>query len=185
MAQHQDQKKYLVYNETRKEAPKSGRDTRTTAQKVGHSLSFVDHTGVNRILVAGGRPVMVDKVPPGLFALAMPDENGDVHVRIREVDNIVEALKEHAAPVRQVPVRQKAFPEGVPPVGVNPRSQPVGERQAKAVEMGQDTHQQRGGSEHEGAVNPDGDPNFLVRAPSGNQHGRRSRKKDGAVNLQG
>lgn len=37
--------------------------------------------------------------------------------------------------------------------------------------MGKDTHTQKGGAEHEGAVNPNGDPNFLAK-PSKNKRKR-------------
>lgn len=185
MAHKQSQKRYLIYNATRMEpkfCPKTGEDLRTTRQRVGHAVSIRDRNDDVKLIPAGGRPALVDEITPGMLALASPDEYGNVHIRIKEVDDVMEALKDHVMPAKAAPVRQQAFPGGVPPNSPTPA--PVA-RQAKAVEMGKDTHTQAGGSEHEGAINPDGNPNFLVRAKAGEHHGKRNRKKDGAVALEG
>lgn len=189
MAQAQQQRRYLIHNVTRKPVPQ-GRDTRTTKERVGHAVGFRDSQDKSRIVVAGGRPLLVDDVTPGMLALASPDPTThEVHIRIEPIDDVMDALKRHTLPATR-PTRQKleAAPVGaaqgsvVESAVIEDVAPPTTRRAsldgARAVEMGQDGHAQRGGTEHEGAVNPSGDPNFLVRAPSGPQHGRgRATKK--------
>lgn len=169
---NQKQPKYLIYNTTRK-PPRivNGKDQRSMSEKVGHGVTFRDKRGAPCIIVAGGQPRMVDELTPGLIALAT---GPDSCIKIKKIDDVMEALQDHALPQPVATAKPKAFAEGVPPVGPTSSA-------GKAVEMGADTHAQRGGSEHEGAVNPSGDPNFLVRAPAGPQHSRRAAKKDAAA----
>jgi len=156
------QTRYLVYNITRKPpkmCPKTGRDLRTTREKVGYSVKI----GHNQIIVAGGRPKLVDKITEGMLALADPMYGC---IRIEQCDDVMNALKQHTWP------QQAASKVRAPVVAKEGAPRPGMSAQPKIVEMGQDKHDQRGGAEHEGAINPSGDPNFLVRAPAGNQHGR-------------
>jgi hypothetical protein len=171
--------KYLVYNVTRKPprlCEKTGRDLRTLSEKVGHGVSFRDSKGTSYIIVAGGQPRMIDELTPGIIALATGTAPS---IRVKKIDDVMEALQDHTLASQAAP-KPRAFPSGAPELGVAALSKGL------ATEMGKDTHEQRGGSEHEGAINPSGDPNFLVRAPAGAQHGRRSakQKEAGAVSLE-
>lgn len=185
---NQKQKKYLIYNVTRQEPRydnKSGKDMRTTRQRVGHAVAFRDRYDHAHLVVAGGRPVLVDEVTPGMMALATPDPvTGEVHLRIREIDDVMEALKEHTLPARAARPKAEASALGTAQGSVVQEATPPSRRPSlegnTAVEMGKDQHAQRGGTEHEGAVNPSGDPNFLVRAPAGEQHGRRAARRNAA-----
>lgn len=155
--------KYKVTNTTVKPVRRDihGADTRPAVERVGHPVKFKDGDADNapdRILQSG-QHCIVSHVNSGLLGL----QRGGF-VRIEKIDDISTALREHAYDGKAVQTRTKP------------------KRKATAVEMGKDTYSQRSGSEHEGAVNPDGDPNFLVKAKRGGT-GRAKRK--GLANVSG
>lgn len=124
-----------------------GKDTRTAVEKVGHLVKFVEGQH-ERILLPGQARIVAD-LDDGLRGL----EHGGF-VRIEKYSSTAKSLKDH---VYQSQVDKQVVRETI-------KKDNSGGSRAKAVEMGQDTYQQKTGQEYEGAVNPDGDPNFLVRA---------------------
>lgn len=180
----QNQKRYIIANATRKEATfckKTGKDLRSIDQKKGFVVSFRDREDRQHLLHPDRQPVIIDEVTSGILQLKA---NG--HITIKEVTDIMEALKEHAAPPKVRPtalVRDVANAGATAPQeerGLFPEQDAApGERQARAVQMGEDKHVQRGGNEHEGAINPSGNPNFVVKAPTGDkQQNRRERRNN-------
>ena len=165
------QKKYKIINTTVKppRPDKNGKDARSNTERVGYAVSFRDKAS-NPIVITKDNPRIVDDLNEGLLRLA---RSGDI--RIEEIDDVVTALKKHvytgkavseadklgSKAKRQVSTSQSLF---APDENVEDGSgvHVSHARKAKAIEMGKDGHAQESGTEHEGAVNPDGDPNFLV-----------------------
>lgn len=170
-----DQKRYMVHNTTRKAAridPKTGQDVRSVRDKVGHNISFRNEDDMSTV-VTPGKFAITARINEGLMNL---QRSGDC--AIKEIKDITEAMAAHAltpeqnsratrptaGPAPQTPAdvasQRTLFPEdsNKSEHGVSRERQP-----AKAVAMGEDKHEQRGGREHGEAVNPDGEPNFLVK----------------------
>lgn len=161
-------KRYMVTNNTIK--PKrvdleNGRDMRTTEEKVGCFVSFTGDS--NRSVMLAAHPdhpshfAIVSDVNDGMLRL---ERMG--HVKIEEIDDITQVFKKHTVI------------DPLPPVTEEPRLK-RDENRVRATEMGQDTYQQKGGVEHEAAVNPDGDPNFVVRASRGRKRKERYAANEG------
>lgn len=147
--------KFRITNTTVK-APRldqNGKDLRTAVEKVGHSVQFrtnLDTPTPRPQTLRQGQSTLVDNIDPGLLNL----QRGGF-VKIEKIKDISAALKEHS-------LQQKTKKSEKVKAAGEARSS--AEKKARAVEMGQDTHEQRGGSEKEDAVNPDGNPNFLAQA---------------------
>ena len=141
--------KFELKNITQKPKPVNGRDTRKAIEKVGHPVQFRIGRDFDRapiIILMPGRAKIVDEVNSGIIGLR---EGG--FITIRKITNIMDELEQH-----------KYTPKTARQEGAAARDDL---RKANAVEMGLDPHQGKSGSEYEGAVNPDGDPNFVVKAP--------------------
>jgi hypothetical protein len=132
--------------------PETKKDTRSATDRVGHPVAFKD--GAERITLGPNRPVIVNEINEGLRRLA---SGSRPYVKIEPIENIMTALKDHTlgSKGRMELNQDRLFEDS--DIRIN--------RRAKAVEMGKDSHDQKSTSEYEGAVNPDGDPNFLVKAP--------------------
>jgi hypothetical protein len=150
--------KYRITNTTVKppRVGPSGKDTRTTIERVGHFVQWRDEQD-RMISFPVGSPKFVNKVDGGLMGLARGG-----YIKIEKIGDVTEVLEEHA-----YPVRPKAAPAKTA-------------KRASAVQMGLDTHESKGGAEYEGAVNPDGDPNFLVTAGAAGKRKRRARNGNAA-----
>lgn len=147
----QRKERYKVTNTTVK-APRmvNGVDTRDIGEKVGHSVMFRDEHDRTTILTQG-RSVIVNDLLPGLAEM----QRGGF-IKIEPITDIAAALKEHSLQAEEERLAKKKAAEVK-------RADP---RKARAVEMGKDTYAQKGGSEHDDAVNPTGNPNFLAKATS-------------------
>ena len=132
--------KYRVINTTIKPVVRNskGDDVRKALDKIGHPVKFKE--GKNDVVLHAGQMRLVTDLNPGVMAL----QRGG-YVKIEKVEDMNEALKDHVY-----------RPENVVET-------PHEELKVRAVEMGLDDYKQQEGSEHEGAVNPDGNPNFLVK----------------------
>jgi hypothetical protein len=130
-----------------------GKDVRSAVEKKGHAVSFRDERN-SPIMLQAGQSTIISNLDSGLLGL----QRGGF-VKIEKIDDIATALQEHAyKPTAQQHNKQV--------------------RKAKTAQMGVENYKQKGGSEHEGAVNPDGDPNFLVKAT----RKAKPRQKRGGVN---
>ncbi len=150
--------KYKITNTTVKPVKKgpNGTDLRTAVEKVGHAVQF--RNAKDQVIVLHpGRMTIIEDVDPGLLNL----QRGGF-IKIEPIKDISAALKEHALQDSAGLDARKKAAEG----------RKNENRKATAVEMGKDTHSQKGGAEHDDAVNPDGDPNFLAKAPSKKTKGR-------------
>ena len=182
-------KKYLIENTTVKPPrvdPKTGRDARSQTEVNGHVVSFRDNNDKPHLLHPSRPPAIVSELNEGIISLARGG-----FVRIKEIDDVVQALKAHTLhnePVAARPVTAKKAQSELPAQTEAPQSdedaapqegEEESSRRVRAVEMGQDDYAQRNGAEMDGAVNPDGDPNFLVRAPRGGQGRKRRGQESG------
>lgn len=132
--------KFKITNTTVK-SPKltNGQDLRSATEKRGHAVSFRDERN-NPVMLQAGQSTIVSNVDGGLLGL----QRGGF-IKIEKLKDITSALEEHAyKPTAHL------------------HNQNV--RKARAAQMGIENKSLKGGKEHEGAVNPDGDPNFLVTA---------------------
>lgn len=155
-----NQEKFKITNSTIK-PPRmvGGKDVRSAVEKVGHPVQFRDAQD-RIIMIMPNKFRIVSEVSEGMMGL----QRGGF-VQIEEVKDMATALKDYSYSQRQE--RMKAAAE----------AKESSAKAAHAVEMGKDSHQSKSGSEHDGAVNPDGDPNFLVKAP----RGKRGRTKKARV----
>lgn len=142
---------------------KNGEDLRTMTEKVGHSVQFRDEHD-RAVILTQGRSAIINSLLPGIMEL----QRGGF-VTIEPITDIAAALKEHSLQAEQERAAKRQAAEAK-------KADPNVTRKARAVEMGKDTHEQRGGSEHEDAVNPDGNPNFLAKA---SKNRKRKGVKDG------
>jgi hypothetical protein len=147
--------KYKVTNITVKPVRKDGKgnDLRPAIERVGHPVQFRDETG-RPVTLQAGHHCIASHIDGGLLGL----QRGGF-IKIEKIEDIAAALREHAYQANSTKARVRGADQA---------------RQAQVVQMGLDSHQQKSGAEYDGAVNPDGDPNFLVKATK--QNGRRRRK---------
>lgn len=147
----QRKERYKITNMTVK-PPRivDGKDTRDIGEKVGHSVMFRDENDRTTVLTQG-RSVIVNDLLPGLIEM----QRGGF-IKIEPITDIAAALKEHSLQAEEERLAKKKAAE----------VKKTDPRKARAVEMGKDTYDQKGGSEHDDAVNPSGDPNFLAKATS-------------------
>lgn len=130
--------------------PVTKSDQRNALEKRGHAVQFRDESD-RPIMLQAGQSTIVSRIDAGLLGL----QRGGF-IRIEKIDDIAAALKEHS----YQPSNHQKNAEF---------------RKAKTSQMGQESYSQRSGSEYEGAINPDGEPNFLARAA----RKREPRKKRG------
>ena len=136
--------KYRIINTTIKPVARNakGDDIRKAMDRVGHPVKFKE--GKNDIVLHAGQVRLVSEINPGVMSLQRAG-----YVKIEKVDDMSEALKDHVYNSETV-------------------KEPVTETpMVKAFEMRHEDYSHA--SELEGAVNPDGNPNFLVKAPKGNK----------------
>lgn len=165
-------KKYKVINTTIKKPiinPKTGADMRPTINRVGHNVSFRLDTG-ERVEVERHRPRIVPHVNEGMLRL----QRGG-YIRIESIDDVTDILQKHTLDSKKPDlfkpddhVKSEGRNETVESEVAHSSASKV-----KAVQMGEDTYAQRSGAEMEGAINPDGDPNFVVKA---DKNAKRSKK---------
>lgn len=141
---------------------KNGEDTRSTIEKVGHYVTFKKNNNEHTIL-AQGKSTIVSTIDEGLMSLA----RGQL-VSIQKIEDISTALKEHTLDnQKQRQAANQALKDEHKP-----------KRAAKAVQMGEDKHgtDVKEASEYSGAVNPDGNPNFVAVATK-KKRGRRKKEQ--------
>jgi hypothetical protein len=152
-------KHYKITNTTVKPArldPTTGADLRKISERVGHAVSYLDDSGRSVAIQAGDTPRFLSKRNPGVDRLEAAG-----YIAVEEVDDITTALRNHvmSSPAVRGAVA-KADTEATADI-----TAPV---KARAVEMGESSAEAAkvAATEYEGATNPDGDPNFVVKAKS-------------------
>lgn len=149
-------KRFKITNTTIKKPklhPKTNEDMRKMVEKVGHNVAFRTDTG-ERVEVERHRPRIVSSVNEGMLRL----QRGGF-IRIDPIDDVVDVLQQHTLDTKRdilAPDEHVKIEDAV--------AHPAAGRVARAVQMGEDKYEQKGGTETDGAINPDGDPNFVVRA---------------------
>lgn len=155
---------YRITNTTVKKPrlDKNGKDLRTAQEKVGHYVSFKDDRGTI-VRLPPSRSAIVRTLDTGLLNL----REGH-YVRIEQIEDIASALRSHKAE------EAEAKPASKKKTSKKKTTKKPGKRarKAKATEMG-DTPKP---GEYEGAVNPDGEPNFVATAKS-----KETRKREAAA----
>lgn len=152
------QKKFKIVNTTVKAVrkdPVTGNDVRSASERVGHPVSFLSDKG-EIVMVTQSQPRIIDALNEGVLHLSRGG-----YIRIEEIDDVVTVLKNHvdtSSRSTDLFAPDQAAQVAAPAAKTEDRS-------AKAKEMGLDNYAQASGKELDGAVNPDGDPNFLVTAP--------------------
>lgn len=147
------EKKYKVTNTTVKPPNASGKDLRDWTAKQGHGVQFRSPQN-DVVKVYPGKPRITDYVNEGMSRL----QRGGF-IRIDPINGVEEVLRLHAhnkddRTSHPASAEEKAFRDS--------SHESATERpRVSAVEMGQDTTVARG-EDH--AVNPDGNPNFVVTA---------------------
>lgn len=151
--------KFKVTNTTIKKPrinPRTGKDVRSAGDRVGHGVSI--RMNVNeQIIIQPQRARLFDSLSEGMLRLR---DGG--FISIEEIGDVSDVLKNHVAGSKKNDVfaPDSAYTEGVK----LDDKHPLADRKARAMPMGEDSYAQAGGREVEGAINPDGEPNFLVRA---------------------
>jgi len=149
--------KYKITNTTIKLPrlnPRTGKDMRTAVERVGHGVSI--RAGANeQIIIQPHRARLFDNVSEGMLRL-----RDGKFISIEEIGDVSDVLKSHVAGTKaDIFAPDKAAQATI----LDDVHKSVG-RQAKVAPIGEDTHSQDSGKETEGAVNPDGEPNFFVKA---------------------
>jgi hypothetical protein len=162
------QEKFVITNTTVKAPrvdPRTKQDTRSLSERNGYSVSYRNAKDSVVVLRASEHRI-VTEVPDSVYGL----ENEGL-VSVRKLKDVADELQAHAFSTRRTAKKPEvpAFQDQEPP---RPEG---GKRLARTVEMGQDGH--RGAeSPEDGAVYPDGKPNFVVTAPSAETR-RRGKKR--------
>jgi len=147
--------KYKITNTTIKAPrinPRTGLDMRSAGERIGHGVSYITDDG-KKVIVQVNRPSIVDHLNEGMIRL----KRGKF-VEIEEIDDVSSVLKKHTLNAQRDILTPSEH------VKVEDVSHPAADRAARVVEMGLDDHSQKSGKEIEGAINPDGEPNFFVKA---------------------
>lgn len=148
-------KKYKLINTTIKRPrphPRTGVDLRTMVEKVGHPVKIIMDDG-KEIYVDRHRPRIVSEVNEGMMSL-----HRGKYIRIEEISEEGDLWKKHV-----ISKNDDMFsPDEHVDSGLKEEKEP--EKLAKVTHMGDDTAAKRLSEEHESSTNPDGDPNFLVKA---------------------
>lgn len=132
--------------------PKTGQDLRIMVEKVGHDLEVILDNNVP-IRVERHRPRIVDHVNEGMYRL----QRGGF-MRIEVVEDVTAMLKPHVIDGSRdsilKPDENIKYAEPTHPAAED--------RKARVAQMGEEAKESLG--KNEGAVNPDGEPNFVVTA---------------------
>lgn len=148
--------KYKVTNTTIKDPrinPRTGKDMRSAVERVGHGVS-IRLGAQEQVILQPHRARLFDNITEGMLRL----RDGKL-IAIEEIGDVSDVLKNHVAGTKK-----DVFAPDAAVTATLDNVHPSSDRKAKAVAMGEDGHVQASGKEVDGAVNPDGDPNFLVRA---------------------
>lgn len=170
-----NEKRYLLSNITVKAPrinPQTGKDERTAIERGGHAISYRDAQDRVMLIQPNSTPHIVSDLNEGILRMHHEGLMG-----VKEVKDFSEILAMRQAAGERTERRGVKKPQTP---AFREEAKPAGRRQARAVEMGQDSSRQRqeaDASESQGAVNPDGEPNFVVRAPSAETRRKSERRQ--------
>lgn len=161
----------------------NGKDMRSAAERKGFGVTFSLKDG-SRPRLNPGRSLIIEPTDPGLLKLEgagyVRIERGDIGDQLGALSlnpskvPAAKVVKKEVAPVEGGMVENKVVEEAPVVEETEEKSEP---RLAHVVEMGKDEHKGRDFLNDEDAVDPDGQPNFVVQAPSAETRKRRKRKK--------
>jgi hypothetical protein len=168
------QEKYIITNTTVKQPridPITKQDGRTLTEKNGYMVSYRDKRDQVTVLRASEFR-QVTEVPDNVWGL-----ESEGLVSVRKAKDVAEELKGHTFKRERRGAKAPVAADAPVAAPTEEKAEKAtrGKRQARVVEMGQDGH--RGAdSPEDGAIHPDGEPNFVVQAPSAETR-RRSRER--------
>lgn len=146
--------KYQVRNITRKPKPVQGPDTRTLIEKRGHYVSY-RNTQDKVIMLRPDEVKIINEPTEDILTLVAQG-----YLSCAPMKDITDALHSHKGPAR----KKKNDHEAEVAADIEAAAiQGQRARQARATMMGE-TRKEKGVTELEGAVNPDGENNFTVTA---------------------
>lgn len=145
--------KYRIQNITRKPKPAQGPDTRTMIQKKGHYVSY--RNAQDKVIMLRPDEIKIINEPTDDIVSLVSQG----YLACVPLKDITDALEEHKGGGR----RKKSTPEAEVAAELAVATAQGQRRQARASMMGE-VQNVRGVTELEGAVNPDGNPNFSVTA---------------------
>lgn len=149
--------KYQIRNITRKPKPAQGPDTRTTIEKRGHFVAYRNTAG-NNVMLRPDEVKIVNEPNEDIISLVSTG-----YLECVPLKDITDALESHTSKSGNSR-RKKTDQEADTAAELNfATAQGQKSRQARATMMGE-TQNTKGVTELEGAVNPDGTPNFTVTA---------------------
>lgn len=170
-------KKYKITNTTIKPPrphPRTGKDMRPAVERVGHGVSI--RLGENdQIIVQPQRARLFDTLTEGMLRLR---DGG--FINIEEIGDVSDVLKNHVAGTK----KDVFAPDAAASAAILDSTHPSTDRLARSVAMGEDRHVQASGKEMDGAINPDGDPNFLVKADKNIKRKPRASAEEPAADVQ-
>ena len=167
-----NQKRYKITNTTVRPVKTNsrGQDTRTVRERVGNLVGFVING--THIMLRPGKSTIISNVDEGILGLYRAKK-----VRIDVIEDIADELKLFAErpPQTEAVAPKKEEPRAEAPKEVKKEEsvlftkeespfEPKREKEAptgKAVPMGETSH------DGDKLVNPDGEPNFVAKAPKG------------------
>ena len=160
------EKLYKITNTTVKplKTNKNGQDIRPLRDRVGHWVQFPHPSKANELLIVyPNRHVIVDTVTDGILGLFRKGLVG-----ITEMGDISDELKKLAFKPGEKKGEREAVLTPEPEMMQVPTPEPVEEKEedlsvdtkGKASYMGSPVEEER-------LVNPDGEPNFIAKAPKG------------------
>jgi hypothetical protein len=148
-------KRYKLINTTVKPPklhPRTGQDLRSTVDKVGHSLEVILDNGAS-VIIDKYRPRIVDHVNEGMHRLQRTGL-----LKIEVIEDVTAMLKPHVLDGTKDSILKPD--ENVKyEAPVHPAAEA---RAVKIVLMGEKAVEPTG--DMEGAINPDGEPSFVVKA---------------------
>jgi hypothetical protein len=161
--------KYQVCNITRKPKPTNGPDTRTLIEKRGHYVAYRNAAG-NNVMLRPGEVKIINEPNEDVISLVT-----DGYLSCEPLKDIADALQSHKGSGRG---KKKADDHEAEVAAELADASVRGKRarEARASMMGE-TQNTRGVTELEGAVNPDGNPNFTVTATKNSIPKRQSRQR--------
>jgi len=135
--------------------PKTAADLRTAIERVGHDVEVILNSGTP-LRIEKHRPRIVDHVNEGMHRM---EHYG--YIRIEPIEDVTAVLKHHTMVTKDTILKPD---ENVKYEEL--QSKPFEKREAKVVMMGESSVEdvKKAESKYEGAVNPDGEPNFSVTA---------------------
>lgn len=163
--------KYEITNTTIKAPridPKTKKDARSVLERVGHAVSLRENESTRPIPLYQNRRTIVPTVTEAMLRL----KNGGM-ISIKPIEDITTALKDHTIGGDSRRLGQEVRNE----IMNSGHSEDVAIKKASVVEMGKDTYSDSKSMDNSDAVNPSGEPNFVVKA-SNSKRMRKNQKGD-------